>query len=64
MRNIKLKNLIYENKGYFDVLNKVLNSEDLAIGEAYKISVRRQHRQTITENHCKNTSSESKNHDF
>ena len=39
MRNIKLKNLIYENKGYFDVLNKVLNSEDLAIGEAYKISV-------------------------
>ena len=39
MRNIKLKNLIYENKGYFDVLNKVLNSENLAIGEAYKISV-------------------------
>ena len=38
MRNIKLRNLIYENKGYFDVLNKVLNSEQLSIGEAYKIS--------------------------
>ena len=38
MRNIKLRNIIYENKGYFDVLNKVLNSEQLSIGEAYKIS--------------------------
>ena len=38
MRNIKLKKLIYENKGYFDVLNKVLNSEQLSIAEAYKIS--------------------------
>ena len=39
MRNIKLRNLIYENKEYFDVLNKVLNSEQLSIGEAYKVSV-------------------------
>ena len=38
MRNIKLRNLIYENKGYFDVLNKLLNSEQLSIAEAYKIS--------------------------